>query len=186
MWGGRRVGIGASCRRAMGIGGHGHASGWESTRIGAARSAGFRGVGGRAGRHRQRRLDYHQALCGDSGQPLPRHDPWWHYESPQRASMAPRIPLRALVAPRIPIARLDGTSHPLHGAYRGRGRPESPPIPSRYLNRLWRCRPARPPTHRNPALRAGPRCPDPHPSAAPPCVSTHPSFWAVPADQAPF
>jgi hypothetical protein len=43
-------------RRRVEIGGHGHATGWGSARIGAARSAVFRDVGGRAGRHRRRRL----------------------------------------------------------------------------------------------------------------------------------
>jgi hypothetical protein len=75
----------------------GAADGWESARIGAARSGGFRGVGGRAGRHRQGRLDSHQALCGDSGQPLLRYDPWWHPASPPRALVAPRIPFTARI-----------------------------------------------------------------------------------------
>jgi hypothetical protein len=84
-WVGIGVGIGASWgRRRVRCG-----------RGGAARSAGLRGVGGRAGRHRQRRLDDHQALCGDSGQPLPRYEPCWHHESPSHALMAPRIPFTA-------------------------------------------------------------------------------------------
>jgi hypothetical protein len=42
------------------------------------------------------------ALCGDSGQPLPRYEPWWHLAPPSPAS----------VAPRILAARLGGTPHP--------------------------------------------------------------------------
>jgi hypothetical protein len=82
----------------------GRSTGWGSMHRGAARSAGPRGVGGRAGRHRHRRLDDHQTLCGDSGQPLPRHDPWWH----------PASALPALMAPRIPTTHLDGTSQRRH------------------------------------------------------------------------
>jgi hypothetical protein len=169
LWGRRWVEIGGRRRIVgVGIGGFCGRDGVRNDRGGASRSGVFRGVGGRAGRHRHRRPDCHQALCGDSGQPLPRHDPWRH----------PATPLPALVAPRISAARLAGTTNPLHGAYRSRGRPESPARPSRCPNRLWRCRPARPPTSRNPALRAAPRCVDPHPSAAPRCVSTHPSCRA--------
>jgi hypothetical protein len=97
------VRIGGFCGRSgVGIGGQRTINGVRNDRGGAARSGVFRGVGGRAGRHRQRRLDYHQALCGDSGQPLPRYEPWWHHASPSPA----------LVEPRIRAARLDGSSHP--------------------------------------------------------------------------
>jgi hypothetical protein len=59
----------------VGIGGHGRASGWGSTHGGAARSGVFRGVGGRAGRHRHRRLRSRDGLGGDFGRPLPRYEP---------------------------------------------------------------------------------------------------------------
>jgi hypothetical protein len=187
LWGRRRVGIGGRrgiigveiggfCGRSgVGIGGFCGRNGVRNDRGGASRSAGLRGVGGRAGRHRQRRLSCHQALCGDSGQPLPRYEPCWH----------PASALRALVAPRIRAARLDGTPHPLHGAYRSRGRPESPPISSRYLNRLWRCRPARPPTSRNTPLRAAPIRADFHPDDPTPTVDSHPSAAPRRADSHP-
>jgi hypothetical protein len=42
------------------------------------------------------------------------------------------------------------------GSYRSRGCPESPPKLVHSPRHLWRCRPARPPTHRNPALRDAP------------------------------
>jgi hypothetical protein len=148
--GGQRTIIG------VGIGGQRTINGVRNDCGGAARSAGFCGVSGRAGRHRQRGGGKCMTTWGDSGQPLPRYEPWWRHESP----------LPALVAPRIPTTTLGGTSQHHHahrwhlaGArrpYRGRGRPESPPIPSRRLNRRWRCRPARPPTSRNTPLRDAP------------------------------
>jgi hypothetical protein len=83
----------------------------------------------------------------------PHRAPWWHHESPSCA----------LAAPRILDVRRGGTTNPLRGARWSRGRPESPARPSRHLNRLWRCRPARPPTPRNTPLRAAPRCADSRP-----------------------
>jgi hypothetical protein len=54
--GGRRQFGGVRGCIGVGIGGYRGASGWESTHRGAARSVGFWGVGGRAGRHRHKRL----------------------------------------------------------------------------------------------------------------------------------
>jgi hypothetical protein len=92
-WWRRRVGIGGFCGRiGVGIGGQRTINRVGNDRGGAARSAGFRGVGGRAGRHRQRGRGKRMETWGDSGQPLLRYEPWWH--------------------PRIPAARLGGTPHP--------------------------------------------------------------------------
>jgi hypothetical protein len=153
----RRVGIGGFCGRiGVGIGGRWTINGVRNDRGGAARSAGLRDVGGRAGRHRQRGGGKYIERWGDSGQPLPRYDPWWHHDGPSRA----------LVAPRWAIAGRDGTPHPHHapwwqlasplGSYRGRGCPESPHRAWWSSKRHWRCRPARPPTPRDPTLRAAP------------------------------
>jgi hypothetical protein len=95
------------------------------------------------------------------------------------------LPMRALVQLRICADRRGGSSHPLRGARWGRGRPESPARPSRCLNRLWRCRPARPPTSRNTPLRDAPRCVDPHPPAAPRRVDSHPVEPTPTADSHP-
>jgi hypothetical protein len=74
--------------------------------------------------------------------------------------------IRAWPAPRWLTTRLAGTSHPHHArrwhlagarrSYRGRGCPESPHVVMRLPPPRWRCRPARPPTHRDPTLRAAP------------------------------
>jgi hypothetical protein len=136
----------------VGRGGFG-SMGWGSGVGGAARSGGFRSVGGRAGRHRQGRLDCHQALCGDSGQPLPRYEPWWPHDEPWCAVVAARSPT---CAPRRQLAS------PL-GSYRGRGCPKSPPKLSYSSRHRRRCRPARPPTPQNPPLRAAPHTIVSHP-----------------------
>jgi len=83
--------------------------------------------------------------------------PRWQLAAPPRASLTPRCT----------TACLGGSSHPRKGARWGKGRPESPRWFSLHLKRLWRCRPAPPPTPRNTPLRAAPRCIDYHPHASP-------------------
>jgi hypothetical protein len=93
--GGRRIGVGIDARwgrRRVRIGASRGRRRVRNDRGGASRSAGFRCVGGRAGRHRHRCRGECTSFGGDSGQPLLRYDPWWH--------------------PRIPAARLGDTSHP--------------------------------------------------------------------------
>jgi hypothetical protein len=99
--GGQRTIIG------VGIGGQRTINGVRNDCGGAARSAGFCGVSGRAGRHRQRGGGKCMTTWGDSGQPLPRYEPWWRHESP----------LPALVAPRIPTTTLGGTSQHHHAPW---------------------------------------------------------------------
>jgi hypothetical protein len=159
------VGSGRGWCVAVGIGGHGHASGWESTHRGAAdgwesahrgaaRSGGFRGVGGRAGRHRQRRLDCHQALCGDSGQPLPRYGPSGDASCQRGVWCGCALPPRRAMAYRVATNARDSSSCGHQGSYGSRGCPESPHVVMCLPPPRWRCRPARPPTRQNPALRA--------------------------------
>jgi hypothetical protein len=86
------------------------------------------------------------------------------------------VPPSRAVGMRGSIKARGGDAWCHQGSYRGRGCPESPHRAWWSSRRLWRCRPARPPTHRNTALRAAPRCADSHPSAAPRRVDPHPDL----------
>jgi hypothetical protein len=170
---------------------------WESTHRGAARSAGFRNVGGYRGANRRvagPQTDANRRIAGpqtggNRRGSAPRAAGGFGALVGGPADIATDVsivtkPCAAILDGPYSIARLDGTSHPHHArrrhlagarrSYWGRGRPESLPRPSRYLHRLWRCRPARPPTPRNPPLRAAPIRADPHPVDPTLTVVSHP------------
>jgi hypothetical protein len=144
--GGRRtfngVRIDASRRCAVRIGGQRTFNGVRNDRGGASRSAGPRGVGGRAGRHRQRGRCKRMTTWGDSGQPLPRYEPWWPYDEP----------LRAVVATRSRTTRLADSSHP-HLARIGVGAVQNRPQNHRVIRDI--CGDAGQPAHQRPET---PRC----------------------------
>jgi hypothetical protein len=162
-------------------------------RIGARRR--FNGVGSGADRGRAQRGVLGRWWAGRPASPQTvERTRWyrrrfWTAPTPSRASKGIRGATKAGNGGRSATKVRDGDSRCHQGARWSRGRPESPHKSTRSPTRHWRCRPARPPTPRNPALRAAPRCVDPHPSATPPCVSTHPSctptdvmdgkLWAV-------
>jgi hypothetical protein len=89
--------------------------------------------------------------------PTPIRSKWGCELSPRRV-----VGMRAATTPRHVMAHRaatnarDGDTRCHQGAYRGRGCPESPHTASCRSRRRWRCRPARPPTHRNTPLRAVP------------------------------
>jgi hypothetical protein len=195
----RQVGIGGFCGRdGVRKDGQRTINGVGNDRGGAARSAGFRGVGGRAGRHRQRGGGKCMAMWGDSGQPLPRYDPWWPHDEPSCALVAPRIPTTLVASTsqahdaRIGVGAAQNrrkdhrfistvcgdAGRPAHQ------RPETPHCARRRsasirtrLRPHDRCSPPRrPPTPRNPTLRDAPRCVDPHLSAVPRRVDSHPDI----------
>jgi hypothetical protein len=66
------------------------------------------------------------------------------------------LPPRHTMAHRAATNARHGPSCGHQGSYRGRGCPESPHLSMHLPPPRWRCRPARPPTSRNPALRAAP------------------------------
>jgi hypothetical protein len=171
--------------------------GWESTHRGAARSAGFRNVGGDRGGNRRAvgpQTDANRRIAGpqtggNRRGSAPRAAGGFGALVGGPADIATDVsivtkPCAAILDGPYSIARLDGTSHPHHArrrhlagarrSYWGRGRPESLPRPSRCLHRLWRCRPARPPTPPNPPLRAAPNRADPHPVDPTLTADSHP------------
>jgi hypothetical protein len=85
-------------------------------------------------------------------------DAWCH----QGARRGCVVPSRAMGMRGATKDRIgDACCH--QGSYRSRGCPESPHVVMRLPPPRWRCRPARPPTPRNPALRDAPPRPFPTP-----------------------
>jgi hypothetical protein len=117
-----RIGAADGCESTVGVG----SLGCESARIGAARSGGFRGVCGRAGRHRHRRLRERDSIGGDSGRPLPRYEPSGDAGVPSRRGVAIRGATKAGSGIRGAIKARSGDAGCQQGSYRGRGCPESP------------------------------------------------------------
>jgi hypothetical protein len=92
---------------------------------------------------------------------------FWTAPTPIRAKWGCELPLRRAAGMRgaskarsgdvrgaTKARSADAVCH--QGSYRGRGCPESPHRAWWSSRRRWRCRPARPPTHRDPTLRAAP------------------------------
>jgi hypothetical protein len=140
------VGIGGFCGiNGVGIDGQRTINGVRNDRGGAARSGGLRGVGGRAGRHRHQTVEIIRWY----------RRRFWTAPTPIRAKWGCELPSRRAAGMRVSTTH-DGDSWCQQGARWSRGRPESPHKSTCSSTRRWRCRPARPPTSRNPPLRDAP------------------------------